>query len=266
MDPRTKLGLLACVGLLAVTLESPVALGVLALTAGLPLLTLRLPPRWWLRGLGGLLLVVWSTVLSQGIFYSDLPRVALVELGPVTIWREGVLWGLAQSLRFVATLLAGSAVAASTPPASLYAALLELRVPYALAFLSTTALRAVPQTARAAWQVRQARARRGRPSWQRSPWAWLKLEVAMLRPVVAESLRRARALAESLDARGFDPSHPRASRTPLRFAAWEPPLLAAAALLTLGLMTLRVLFLLYTAEALYVPGWRPLYGAIRAWM
>ena len=54
--------------------------------------------------------IVWGTTLSQGLFYGDEPRVALVQLGPVAIWREGVQWGLVQSLRLVAVTLAGLAV------------------------------------------------------------------------------------------------------------------------------------------------------------
>ena len=34
----------------------------------------------------------WGTVLSQGIFYDSLPRVPLVELGPLVVWKEGVFW------------------------------------------------------------------------------------------------------------------------------------------------------------------------------
>lgn len=266
MDPRTRLGLLACVGLLAVSLDRPGSLAALCVLCLIPLIALRLPRTRWLQGLGVTGAIVWGTVLSQGLFYSDLPRVALLELGPLTLWREGVTWGLVQSLRMVATLLAGLAVAAATPPDRLYAALLGVRVPFSLAFLAATALRSVPETAKAIGTVRRARARRGRPIWQRSPWAWLRLEVALLRPVVATALRRARDLAESLDSRGFDPSAPRAVRRPLAFARWEPPLLLVAGALTLGVVAMRLLYALYTAEAVYIQALRPVYGFVRAWL
>ncbi len=267
MDPRTRLALLACVGLLAVSLDRAESLALLCVLCALPLLLLDLGATWLKRGLLAVAAVVWGTVLSQGLFYSALPRAPLIELGPLTIWKEGVSWGLVQSLRFVAAILAGLAVAVSTPPDRLHAALLRLRVPFALSFLATTALRTVPETGRTVLAVRAARRERGRPAPARSPIAWLRLEVAMLRPVVAESLRRARSLAESLDARGFDPSSaPRAVARPLRFARWELPILATALGLTTAVVGARVLFILYSSELLYVPALRPLYGFVRAWL
>ncbi|RME24825.1 MAG: hypothetical protein D6798_10315, partial [Deltaproteobacteria bacterium] len=123
LDPRTRLGLLLCAGLLAISLESPTALGVFALACASPLLAMRVPRRWWGRGLLTVLALVWSTVLSQGLFYAEQPRVSLGHLGPLHLYREGVTWGLTQSLRFVGLSLAGIAVAVSTPPDRLHAAL-----------------------------------------------------------------------------------------------------------------------------------------------
>lgn len=264
-DPRTRLLLLLCVGVLAISLDGPVPLGALAALTALPLL-LGVSPRWLLRGAAAVAVVVWSTMLSQGLFFADLPRTPLIEVGPVIVWRQGVVWGLVQSLRFVATLLAGISVAALTPPDRLYAALLRLRVPYGLAFLGAMSLRTVPVTLRSIAAVRAARARRGRPLHHRSPLAWLRLEVQLLQPVVADSLRRARALAESLDSRGFAPDAPRAVRRPLAFAPWEPPLLLLAVAATVAVAAARLLFVLYSADLLYLPALRPLYGFVRAWL
>lgn len=266
MDPRTRIVLLLCVGLLAVCLDRPGSLGLLCALCLVPLISLRIPGVWWRRGGLAVAAVVWGTVLSQGLFYRDLPRIPLIEMGPIVVWKQGVFWGLVQSLRFVAAILAGLAVAVSTPPDRLHAGLLRLRVPFALSFLATTALRTVPDTGRTFLAVRAARRERGRPAWKRSPWAWLRLELSMLRPVVAEALRRARALAEALDSRGFDPQAPRAVARPLRLARWEWPVIGAALGLTASVVAARVLFILYTSEAHYIPQLRPLYGLVRNWL
>jgi len=265
-DPRTRLLLVLALGILAITVDSLPALGLLALLSTLALARTRLSWRIW-RGIGTLILVIiWSTVFSQGLFYGEQPRVALVELGPVVIWREGVVWGLIQSLRMISLSLAGAALAMSTPPDRIFAALLRLRVPYGLAFLAVTALRFVPQVGREMLIVRRARARRGRPVHKRNPLAWLQLELMLLKPVVARSLRRARVLAESLDARGFDPSAPRAVRRPLVMAWWEPALLMAVGSVVLATVSARVLMLLYTSDTLYLPALRDLYGFVRTWL
>jgi energy-coupling factor transporter transmembrane protein EcfT len=87
----------------------------------------------------------------------------------------------------------------------------------------------------------------------------------MLRPVVADALRRARDLAEALDARGFDPSLDRPIEAvrpaPLRWLLASA--VGAGALAAIGL---RVLFALYTADVWYAPGLRGVYGFVRAWL
>ena len=266
IDPRTRLALLGCAGILAISLEQPVALGAFALACGLPLVALRPGRAWWRRGLVAVATIVWSTVISQGLFYAEQPRVALLQLGPLTLWREGVTWGLAQSLRFVGLSLAGIGLAASTPADRLHAALIKLRVPFGLALMAATALRFLPAIGQEILVVRRARAARGRPVWQRPPWQWLALELSLLRPVVARSWRRAHSLAESLDSRGFDPLAPRAVRRPLRLRGLDLGLMLAAAGLTLGIASARLLYLLYTSDTWYLPALRPLYGFVRAWL
>jgi len=266
MDPRTRLLLLVCLGALSILLDRPSSLLVLAVGAALPLLALPIGWAWRGRALGMAAAVVWATVLSQGLFYGDVPREPLVGLGPVVLYREGVLHGLAQSLRLVAMTFAGLAVALSTSPDRLFAGLVGLRCPYAVAFLAVTALRFVPVVGREIWLVRRARSRRGRALAARTPWRWGHQELLLLRPVVARSLRRARALAEALDTRGFDPNQPRRLRVPLRMRAWEKALLVSAGGFVASIAVLEFLYALYLAELYYSPQLRPLLGWVRDWL
>ncbi|HJN74186.1 MAG TPA: energy-coupling factor transporter transmembrane component T [Myxococcota bacterium] len=266
MDPRTRIVLILCAGVAAISLESPQALSALTLVCALSLVALRVSWSWWRRGLLLVVALLWGTALSQGLFYSEQPRVALVHLGPLVLWREGVTWGLAQSLRFIAVALAGIALAVSTPPDRLFAALQRMRVPFGLALMASTALRLLPRIASEVLTVRKARAARGRPVWKRSPWAWLVLEVSLMRPVVARSWRRAQVLAEALDSRGFDPVAPRAVRKPLRFGVLDYMLLLSGPGIALAVAGSRVAYLLYTSETLYIQALRPLYGFVRAYL
>lgn len=268
-DPRYRLGMVACVGVLALCLEGAPALAAVALPAALLALAQPRMAGWRLRFLAALALLVWSTALSQGLFYAVPPRTPLVVLldrPPVAIWREGVVHGLVQSLRFVAVLGAGLALALSTSPDRLLAALLALRVPYGLALMGATAVRFLPLVGAELVAVRQARARRGRPIWDRSPWAWLRLEAALLRPVLARAIRRARALAESLETRGFHPTAPRAVVTPMRATLAERVGLWTLVVVSGAAVVARVLYALYGAELLYVPALRGLYAFVRAYL
>lgn len=267
LDPRVRLVLLGCVGVLAVLFDRPLALVGLVLAALVPLPWLRVDRIWLGRAVGALLAVAWATILSQGLFYSMVgTRTPLVTLFGVTLWREGLLYGAVQALRFVALSVAGLILVASTPPDRLLAGLVRLRVPFGLAFLALTALRFVPVVAEEIATVRRARARRGRPLWRRPPWEWLRLEVSLLRPVVARSLRRSRALAEALDARGFDPLAARTAWRPLKLSALDGAIGALSVGTTVVLTSAKLLFVLYTSDILWIPALRPLYAVVRTWL
>jgi energy-coupling factor transport system permease protein len=246
-------------------LDRPASLGLLCAVCGAVLVLAPIATRWKMRAAAVALAVVWATMWSQGLFYGDEPRVPVVELGPLVVWREGLLHGLVQSMRLVAAGLAGMVLATTTSMDRLHEALVALRVPPVGAFLAVTALRSVPAVGEELLAVRAARAARGRPLLPRSPWAWLDQEMRMLRPVVARGVRRARTMADSLDARGFD----RASSTPARRAhripTAERALLLALTTTWLALLAAEALTWAYRYDVAYVPWLRPLYGAVRTW-
>ena len=263
LDPRTKIGLVACIGVLAITLEQPTSLAMVTILTLLPFLKTKARFK---RALLASAAIIWSTVVAQGLFYPVEPRTEFASLGPLVIWREGISYGLVQSLRVVSVGLAGVALAITTPVDRLNSALLRLRVPFGLALMAGTAFRFVPEIAEAWSVVRRARARRGRPLFKRTPWAWLKLEVGLLRPIVARALRRAWSMAESLDTRGFDPTAPRAVMRPLIMNWWEKWLLMMAISLTIAALTGRVLFAFYETDSLYLPALREMYGLVRHYL
>lgn len=252
IDARPRALSLGLVGLLAVLLDQLPGLAALAaLSASVSLLAVPSPRHRW--RLGGLALtVIWATVLSQGLFYGDVPRVPWLSLGPFTLWREGVWHGLVQSLRLVAVGMAGLALALTTAPDALLVALRRLGVPWAPSFLAVTALRFVP-IATGEWAtVRQARAQGRAPGGGR--WR-LADEIGNLVPVIARTLRRARALAASLDMRGFDAARP--AQRPVgvaRWTSWAPVMVAGLSVVVV--LGVRVATWVYRAGWVRDPGFR----------
>lgn len=245
------------VGLLAVLVEQPLTLAVLALGSLAVFLSRPLPARTRLWGLAGAAGVLWTTLVSQGLFYGDFPRTAALRLGPVVIWWEGLRWGVVQSARLIAVGLLGASLALTTSPDRMVGLLRALRVPGALAFLAVTALRFVPVVGAEWAAVRAARIRRRLPGG-------LRAELASLQPLVARSLRRALRLAESLDSRSFDVRSP-----PLAAIPWT----ARDRVVAVGLsgvlavvVALQTLQALYLWEVWYHPSLRPLYAWVRAWL
>jgi len=266
IDPRSRILFVLIVSVLAIVFEQVHSLALLSALCVIPLLMAPIGWTWRQRALVGIVAVVWATTLSQALFYAEAPRTIAFRVGPLIIWNEGIEHGLIQSLRLVSVTAAGLALAATTPLDRLLAALIRLRVPFQLAFLAVMSLRFLPEVGREVLTVRRARARRGRPAWRRSPAAWLKLEISLLRPIVARAVRRARSVAESLDIRGFDSESPRAVHRPLFFRKGEPVVLGVALLATCMLLAGRLLYVAYLNELAYFPALRPLYGFIRQWL
>lgn len=276
LDPRVKLAWLAWVSTLSVLLERTPALVVLFACAALPTAAIRMRPAAWLTVFALLALLVWSTLLSQALFYSELPRTVLVRLIPPFEWaghqwaglslsREGALYGLAQSLRLLSVMLAGLAVCLSTSPERLLAALGRLRVPVAVGFTTVTALRFMPLLVDELATVRRAQRLRGYTA-KKLGRSTLGSEMAVFYPVLAAGLRRATTLAASVASRGFDPLGRRTYYPPLRITRVEWGLLAALAATWLAIAVTKFLYWLYLAELYYRPSLRGLYDFARLWL
>jgi energy-coupling factor transport system permease protein len=256
IDPRLKIAWVVGVSIVAVTIDpvlfpelAPIneltALGALALATAAVAYGLRLRSGGWLVILGLLALIAWTTTLTQGFFYPASPasaRWTLVDprdLGGfyfpgLAVTAEGLAHGAVQSLRLLATALAGLTLCLSTSPERILAALVRLRLPAALAFMTMAALRFLPLVIDEVRIVRQARRLRGYRFRLLGPkgdrFGSYRSELLLLLPVVAASLRRAESLAESVTARGFDPRSPRTFYPPLMMRPWE-----AATTLGIGL-------------------------------
>ncbi len=229
IDPRLKLAWVATISLGCIWFDDVAALVALCGVAAAPLLAIRFPWRAVMGYAGLLILVVWSTVYAQAMFYQVANADPLLTIVPAMSWRgwrfsglhfysEGATYGAGQSLRFVANMLAGSSIALSTSPERLMAALVWLRIPTSLSYMGTAALRSLPLALEEWAALRQAyRLRAGiSPRTRcRLPSIRLREEFRLLEPLLANTLRRAAALALAVRARGFDPAMPRTHYPPL---------------------------------------------------
>ncbi len=197
LDARTRILCVAGVGVGGLFLDQPLALGIWAAVptvAALSRMAAAVRPAFALVVLS----LVWSATLSQGLFYGDVPRHPAMSLGPLTLWKEGLGWGLVQSLRIVASASAAAWLVSATSPDALLRGLLGLRVPAGAAVMAVAALRTLPTVLSEGKSALRARR-------QRRPREGLVGLYWVLVPLAARTLRRATTLAEALDARGFDP-------------------------------------------------------------
>jgi len=193
-------------------------------------------------------------------------RLGSLELG-VTLWREGAIFGLVQSLRLVAVTLGGLAVCLSTSPQRLLAALVAVRVPVAVSFMAVAALRFLPTILNEWGTVRRSSRLRGyRPRVWSAPWHTLRMEAALMAPVIAASLRRATTLATSLGSRGFDATRPRTAYPAMRMRPTDMVLLWSLAAFAVALSTLKSMYWLSQVTGAGAESLAPLYAWIGRWL
>ncbi|MBI3127345.1 MAG: hypothetical protein HYZ11_07050 [Candidatus Tectomicrobia bacterium] len=274
-DPRFLAGCLLAIGTMAVALDNAASLALLA-ALGLGWALAACP------GLRALILLAaalglsaWSLMASQAIFYNHLPRTALFVLAPpdtpligtltggLAIYREGIVHGAVQSLRLAATLSAGLAAAWTMEPSGLLAGFSSLRLPHALAFCATAAIRFLPVTAEEARIALRAQRMRGLRLGGGLGANAFRALLSIARPVLAASIRRAETAALAAASRGYDPSRRRTSLHPLRMKAWERAILSAALLGAAAVAAAKALYLLYASGLYYHPALAPLYTFTR---
>ncbi|HVU88562.1 MAG TPA: energy-coupling factor transporter transmembrane component T [Pirellulales bacterium] len=280
-DPRLKLSWLATVSLASVLVDSRVALLTLCGVALVVAATAGWSTRTWLTVGTALVLVAWGTVLSQAMFYVGEPRTPIVTLVPafdlgnyrfpgLALFREGAAYGLIQSARMVAVMLAGLTTCLTTSPERLLAALAWLRVPSAISFMTVAALRFLPTLIDQWATVRRSRQLRGYHArlWhigQGALTSW-RTELAILVPVVAAALRRAGMLATALTARGFDAARPRTIYPAIAMTPFERVAVTVLWALSVGLALLKSVYWLSVSGTAEFPALVRWYEFARDWL
>lgn len=278
-DPRLKLVWLACVSTTSVLLDSVIALCVLFAVACLGLSRVRMRARAWIALSALFVMISWSTLLSQAMFYRLEPRTVLVtlveefslggfEFEGLRIYREGAAYGLAQSLRVLAVTAAGFSVCLSTSAGRLLAAMGKLRVPVAIGFVTVAALRFLPMLAQEWTTVRQARRLRGyRPRWGPSHLvATIRGELSAWYPIAASAVRRSDTFATAIASRGFDGAARRTYFPPLHLRGIEIAALCALLVVTSAILFAKVLYWCYVGEVYYRSELLALYDFARQYL
>lgn len=275
-DPRTRLAALAAAAVAVLIVDNAAPLAAFfgaALIAALAAGGRR--RAGWILVLA--LLTTWGTMLSQGLFYRAMPRTPMLTIElpwsdgvgfarKIVVWREGVVHGVVQALRFNAMTLFGLALCWRIPPQKLLLGLRRLQLPYPVAFMSVAALRFVPTFIEEGRNALRAQHLRGGAFPLFAPHRWPSTLQRYARPVVLRTIRAAGTLALAVQSRAFDPAAPRSE--------YEEISLRARDIAALGILVaaLALLAAAKTATWLYIHGWAahpvliPLYAFTRRWL
>ncbi len=213
VDGRSKLFILLCFAMLVIVADSPRLLFMIFSTTLLLHIVARTSFHKWQILAVMLLLSLWGSIVSQALFFAQLPRTPLFVLlaadqgwlgritGGIIIYREGIIYGAVQGLRASSMLVLGLLICWSSDPRQLLQALSAWRLPPQIAFMLVTAIRFLPVLASETAEIVTAiRIRSGR---LQGYGGILKHLPHIAHPLLARSLRRAQTLAASVMCRGL---------------------------------------------------------------
>ena len=214
LDPVFKILISLICAVLVVIFKEPLYLALL-FAASASLFFITGPTRSQVRtALALIVLVMSTTMISQGFFYYFSPRTPIFTIlphdlgiagritGGIAFYREGLVYGLVQSLRFSTVTLLCMAIVITTHPSNLIRGLKRLRIPARLGFVITVSIRFLPEFIEEAQRIMLAQRLRGLRTKGLSG-ALRKFSYLMV-PLFTTSLRKAWRVAMVYEMRGFE--------------------------------------------------------------
>jgi energy-coupling factor transport system permease protein len=150
-----------------------------------------------------------SLTVIQGILTAETD-VALFELGPVTLWRAGVVEAVSFFGILSVFVLAGLIFILTTHPKRLMVGLVEKGVPRKIGYVFVASLQLVPELQRRASNILEAQQSRGLDTGG-SIRNRIQALVALLSPLLIGALISTQTRSLALDARGFAMKGPQTS-------------------------------------------------------
>ena len=227
LDPRVVFLFVFLLSTASVILREALLLAPVLLSAMIAALCARAPVGRVLRRLAGLWVTLVSVTALQALFNGDT--------------MHGLLAGAAVLERLVILML-GGAMLAAYPGHALVQGMLQLRLPYQLAYMVSIGLRFVPQFSESFRDSLTAMQLRGVDLRRLKLKTRLKIYTYLLMPTIATGALRAQKLAMAMELRGFGAFEKRSSYATLhmRTGDW----LAFAGIVSWGaaLTTIEILW------------------------
>ena len=230
IDPRVTFLFVFLLSTAAIFLRGALQLAPVLLSAIVGAAWGRAPVGQVLRRLRGLWIMLVSVTALQTLFSGDI--------------LHGLLVGAAVLERMVVMLL-GGAVLAGYPGHALVQGMLQLRLPYQIAFMISAGMRFVPQFGECFRDSLTAMQLRG-VDLRRLKWkARLRIYTWLLMPTMAMAVSRAQKTAMAMELRGFGACEKRSSYAPLRMRMKDWAGLAGILVWAAGLVAGEILWRIY---------------------
>ncbi len=278
IDPRAKILILISIAFIAVALDNPKTMFLLFLTALFGFALARMPAIK-IKTLALLLIfLIWGTVYSQALFYSQLPRTVIFTIispdfpvlgwltnGGLFVYEEGLHHGAIQGLRSASILSLGLLMCWTTDSRDMLNGLVGLKVPYSVAFMVVTAVRFLPIIiTEIATVITVQRLRGFNPKKIGS--GMVKTLLNILTPTLANCVRRTGTLAVSIQSRAFRSNLNRTYLKKLKFSDVDKIVVAVFVFTAISIVVIKFLYNMYTSGIYYTSGLRPVYAIARGYL
>jgi energy-coupling factor transport system permease protein len=278
MDPRAKILILISTAFVAVTLDNPKTMFLLFLIVLSGFAFARMPAIK-LKTLAILLiLLIWGTIYSQALFYSQLPRTVIFTIispdfpvlgwltnGGLFVYAEGLQHGAIQGLRSASILSLGLLMCWTTDSRDMLNGLVGLRVPYSVAFMVVTAVRFLPIIiTEVATVVTVQRLRGFNP--KRFGSGIIKTSLNILTPTLSNCVRRTGTLAVSIQSRAFRANTDRTYLKKLKFSDFDKAVVTVCIFAAVSIVIIKLLYNMYTGGIYYTSDLRPVYAIARGYL
>jgi len=233
-DPRVMLLLAACVSTMGVLIEttwllaSVFAFTVLLVSAMGAKLTMLV------KRLKGFLWIVLFIALMESVFRPE--GAALINIGTVNLVTAGGLLRGANTMLRIATVVASAAVFTLTTSRGMIQGLIQLKIPYEFAFMSSVALRFLPVFSEEFRDTVTAVQLRGVDIKRIPLREKLKIYTSILSPVVYGAVDKAQKLSCAMELRAFRAYPKRTSRFTLKLGAADYVYMAVMPVLTAAVL------------------------------
>ena len=220
IDPRVTFLFVFLLSTASVVLRDALSLTPVLLSAVIAAGSIKAPVGQVLRRLRGLWAMLLSVTLLQILFSGDIAAGLLI--GAAVLARLGIL-------------MLGGALLAGYPGHALVQGMLQLRLPYQLAYMVSVGLRFVPRFSESFRDSLTAMQLRG-VDLRRMKWRIrLKIYTWLLMPTIVSGIDSARKLAMAMELRGFGACDGRTAYAPLRMQRRDWLAFAAVLVWAMGL-------------------------------
>ena len=240
-DPRTMLLCAACFSTMGVLIEQTWLLACVFLAAVLFGIALRAGMMMLLQRFKAFIWVVLFVALMQSIFTAQ--GQIIVTIGDVAILTTGGLLLAANTLLRIGTVVASASIFTLTTSRRMIQGLVQLKVPYELAFMASVALRFLPVFSEEFRDTVTAIQLRGVDLKKTPLGEKIRLYTSILMPVIYGAVDRAQKLSYSMELRAFRAYPRRTSRVTLCFSRMDYVYLAVIPILTAGILIYYYKFL-----------------------